>query len=362
MKIEKINLRNFRNIENCEFDLADGINVITGKNGQGKTNFLESIYYLSTTRSFRVSKDQELIMHGKPLAKMDCSMIDDDLKKHLCCVIHDKGKTCFVANQQIPRTSEYIGKLNAILFAPSDLELFTSSPRERRKLMDIEIGKIDSFYSNQLNRYNKLLKERNSFLKQNKRNDDYLDVLENQMAESSMLIIERRNYFVEFINEHLTKRYQQLSNEDSKILCYYSSVIENSQEDGFHCYIDKMKENRERDFILKSTSVGIHRDDLIFKMNDKVLDSVASQGQRRMVILSLKMSFIDFVIEKTKKIPVLLLDDVLSELDLEKRHNLFKTIPSGIQTIITATELDDVIEELPLTFKTMVMNQGRVTE
>lgn len=362
MRIEKVTCRNFRNIENCSIELDKGINVITGKNGQGKTNFLESIYYLSTTRSFRINKDQELIMYQKPLAKIECTLHDDEIKKHLSCVIHDKGKTCFISNQQIPRTSEFAGTLNAILFSPSDLELFTASPKTRRRMMDVEIGKIDSQYSYQLNKYNKLMKERNASLKQNHMDFSFLDVIEKQMAECEVMIMGRRNDFVEFINHTLSKRYQQLSKENCEVSLCYCKALENLDETTLEQLIVKRRESRERDFILKITSFGIHRDDLNFLFNGKSLESIASQGQRRMVILSLKMAFVDYVMKKTSKKPVLLLDDVLSELDIEKRRNLFQTIPENIQTIITTTEVNDVLEELPTIPKIMVVEQGRFIE
>ncbi len=361
MNIKQVLCRNFRNIENCRVTLDEGINVITGNNGQGKTNFLESIYYLSTTRSFRISKDQELIMHEKPLARIECWLNDEEIERHLFCVIHDKGKSCFISNRQIPRTSEFIGKLNAILFAPSDLEMFTASPRYRRRLMDVEIGKLNSSYSHALNRYNRLMKERNASLKLEKMDLDFLDVVERQMAEAEMTILQKRRQFVDFLNQRLTERYCRLSEENAAIFCRYETFVDFS-ELTLETLIEKRKASRQKDWILKSTSVGIHRDDLVFWMDDLPLDSVASQGQRRMTVLSLKMAFIDYGIEFSEKKPVLLLDDVLSELDIQKRRNLFQTIPSKLQTLITTTDLNDVLEELPSRPKIMRMEKGRLIE
>ncbi len=345
MKLIKYSCRNFRNIENCNVDFDPYINVFIGKNGQGKTNLLESIYYVSTTRSFRVNSDQNLIRFNEPFSKIECFIEDDQIKKKLGCVIHEKGKTCFLQNQQIPRTSEFIGTLNAILFVPSDLELFTSSPKVRRKMMDIEIGKIDSSYNFILSKYNKLLKERNSALKMNQNSEDLFDVIDKQLAQCQIEIGKKRKEFIEFINQRITLNYQKISNDDIKIDCLIKSIFEKDRFDENEIY-EKLKSSRQKDFILKNTSYGIHRDDIEFFMNDSLLDSVASQGQRRMVILSLKLTFIDYVLAKTKKEPVLLLDDVLSELDIDKRKNLFNVLPSTIQTFITTTDLD-VLEELP---------------
>lgn len=360
MKVTNISCRNFRNIESCSVSLNPEINVIIGNNGQGKTNFLESLYYLSTTRSFRINSDQELIMHDKPLAKIECRIEDEENIKNISCVIHDKGKSCFLGNKQIPRASEFIGFLNAVLFAPTDLEIFTASPRLRRKLIDVEIGKLDRSYSVELNRYNHLLKERNASLKQEKLDETFLDVIELQMAEVQLNILKKRFQFVDFINQQLSQRYFDISNEKTEILCEYKGIINQIEEDSLTVIQEKLKANRQKDWFLKSTSYGIHRDDLIFLMNGLLLDSIASQGQRRMTVLALKMTFVDFVLEKTGKKPILLLDDVLSELDIEKRKNLFKAIPKGIQTVITTTDLNDIIEDLPNQKKIFRMNKGQL--
>lgn len=358
MKITQVLCRNFRNLDSCLVSLDVGMNVIVGKNGQGKTNFLESIYYLSTTRSFRINHDQELIQHGKELARIECRIQDEEINRHLACVIHNKGKTCFISNQQVPRTSEFAGKLNAVLFAPADLEMFTASPRFRRRLIDVEIGKINSLYSVYLNRYNKLLKERNAALKQEKLDEAYLDVIEEQMVEAELYILARRIAFIEFVNERLSRRYAELSDQSDQIVCRYRGIAENADDESKEALKKKLKESRQKDWFLKSTSVGIHRDDIVFMMNENFLDSVASQGQRRMVVLSLKLAFIDYVLKETGKLPVLLLDDVLSELDEEKRKNLFRVIPANIQTVITTTEINDILSGLPSRPMVMKMENG----
>lgn len=360
MKIINVKCRYFRNIENCNIHLNPGINVIIGKNGQGKTNFLESIYYLSTTRSFRVLKDQDLIQHQKELSKIEANIKDNDISRNLTCVIHSKGKSCFIGNQQISKTSEFVGKLNAILFSPSDLEIFNSSPKIRRRMMDVEIGKIDSFYSFQLNRYNRLMKERNASLKMENLNHDILDALEEQMIDAEKVIIEKRLNFIHFINDRLTSIYHHLSGENNIITCQYQGIVNYINDNFCEEQKIKLKESRQRDWILKATTHGIHRDDLSFMMDNNILDHVASQGQRRMTVLSLKLAFIDYVTDKTGKKPILLLDDVLSELDSEKRKNLFNSIPEGIQTIITTTELDEMIREIPSKPKVFMMDKGKI--
>ncbi len=360
MIIEKIECKNFRNLENLSVSFSDKINVIVGMNGQGKTNLLESIYYLSTTRSFRTSNDSDLIMYDSNISRIDCLMVDDYHKKSLRCLIHENGKSCFISKNPISKTSEFIGNLNAVLFVPSDVDIFSSSPRNRRKMMDIEIGKVDNLYSLYLNKYNTLMKDRNSFFKLGKDDNNLLDILEQQMVDYQTKIITKRIEFIKMINEEMNKYYKIISEDNANIYCKYKSISEKINYLNKDEFLQVLKDSRDRDRILKSTSLGIHRDDLEFMMNDKYLDSIASQGQRRMVVLSLKFVFIEFVLYKKNKYPILLLDDVLSELDLNKKKNLFSVIPKEVQTILTTTDIDELINDIRLNINVLKISEGKL--
>lgn len=354
MKIKSLKLRNFRNLESCFIQFDSKINVLLGKNAQGKTNILESLVFLSTSRSHRTGKDQDMIRDEQPFSNLEC-IIDEAGKKTLAAVIHDKGKTLIVQKQPVSRSSEYIGILNVILFSPSDLEIFESSPKFRRRMMDIEIGKVQSMIMSDLNNYSKLLKDRNNVLKYPNPDKTYLHVLEDQMIECQITIQKAREEFLAIVNQGITAIYQKLSGESNMIyLEYIKSIETGSAEMMRNQWKEKYAKNLERDLILKATTSGIHRDDFLFYINDKEVSSYASQGQRRMILLSLKLMLIDYIYQKKKIRPVLLLDDVLSELDQQKRVNLFHLIPEDIQTLITTTDIEDFVDllkEKPLIYE-----------
>lgn len=364
MYIEKIKLRNFRNYQQIILDFQPGINVLLGNNAQGKTNLLESMFFLSTTRSHRVNDDKQMIRSNELFCNIECTLNDDGFSKRLAGVIHDSGKTLMISQNPVKKASEFIGLLNTVLFSPTDLELFESSPKTRRKFMDVEIGKISKTYMQNLSLYLKLLKERNNYLKSNKEDYTYLEVLNSQMIECQLILIKRRNELVEFFNKNITKYYQKLSHGQNILQIKYVSVVNCWDEDEkIRNDLESMySKNQEKDRILQMTTSGIHRDDLLFVIDQKEVSSYASQGQRRLIILSLKLALIDFIKLKTNKYPVLLLDDVLSELDVEKRINLFQLLPDHIQTIITTTDINDLMNLISSSTLIYFVEQGTVSK
>lgn len=358
MILKKIKLRNFRNIEHCEIVLDPGINVFLGNNGQGKTNFIESVMFSSTTRSFRVSNDTAMIRHDSPFASIECIIEDEGKKIVLSSVIHSKGKSLFVASQQVPKASEFIGKCNAILFSPNDLEMFNISPKERRKLMDIEIGKISLKYNTALLKYQKCLKERNHALKM-ECDQILLTALESQMIESQIQILESRRVFVEFLNQRLTHKMKQLCDEHLDIGVRLKSWVDFSDKSKLKELMQqKYDETREKDILFKVTGNGCHRDDIEFTMKGFPLNEIASQGQKRMVLLAIKLCLIDFVRLTKKTSPILILDDVLSELDQNNRIRLFQVLDKEVQTLITTTDLDELKESLVKSPKIFRVDHG----
>ena len=360
MILKKLKLRNFRNIEHCELLLDSGINVFLGNNGQGKTNCVESVMFSSTTRSFRVSNDAAMIRHDCPFASIECHVEDEEKKFVLSSVIHSKGKSLFISSRQVPKASDFIGKLNVVLFSPNDLEMFNISPKERRKLMDIEIGKISMKYNNALLNYQKCLKERNNALKMNC-DEILLTSLESQMIEYQIQIIESRRVFVEFIHQRLSFKMKQLCNENLELAVKYKSWVDISNPSQIRDLMKKKyQDTRERDMILKVTGNGVHRDDIEFMMKGFPLNEIASQGQKRMVLLAIKLCLIDFVRMTKKTSPVLILDDVLSELDQQNRIRLFQILDQSVQTLITTTDLDEIHGSLVKSPKIFKVNQGMI--
>ena len=341
MKIKKLKLRDFRNFETLELQFGEDITILLGDNAQGKTNILESISYMSTTRSFRDVQDQQMIMQGKDFAKIQIQY-DDEKEKQISSVIHKDGKNFLLFQYPITKTSEFIGLLNTIVFSPSELEIFNETPRNRRRMMDVEIGKVSKKYLFHLKEYNSLLKERNKYLKEEEINKVYFDTLTERLIEAMIPLQEIRIEFVKFITKHIEKKYTEITSKNHSVEIIYETNVSGKKEE----YLSLFKKNEERDMQFKQTHLGIHRDDLLFYLDDKLVTDYASQGQKRMILLALKLSLIHYVEEMSKKKPILLLDDVLSELDQKNRIRLFETIPIDIQTIITTTDIDEYPNEL----------------
>lgn len=332
MLIKQIKLNNYRNYTNATIPLHPNLNIITGPNGVGKTNILESIIVVSNTKSFRTNKDDELIKFNEEYSKIEAQTDKNTLK----IVLNQTGKSLFINNEQIKKASDFIGKLNAILFKPADLELFSTSPKERRRLLDIEISKVDKNYLSTLLTYNKLLKDKNKLLKENNIDTDYLDLIEEKMVPCIIEILKKREEFFEEINKNISKIYSNISNTESNIEIIYNKC--SSQED----VIQELFNSRERDLFYKYSTFGPHHDDYYFNLNNYELNSIASQGQKRMVFIALKLALIKYIKNKINELPIILLDDVLSELDDENKKRLLNILPKNTQIIITDTNIEGI--------------------
>jgi len=346
MIVKNLKLRNFRNYEKAEIQFNPKMNLITGKNAQGKTNLLESLVYLSLTRSHRISDDRKLIKEGAPFADIQC-LYEDDIDRELEAVIHPKGKTLLVRKQPMKRSSEFIGLLNVVLFAPDDLSLFNDAPRERRRIMNQEITKISTKYLLSLNQYQNYLKDRNVLLKSMKIDQTLLDTLDEQMAQAQVNVIRMRKDFEEKIREVLPQKYIDLAEDDPKVNVSYHCCLESipdQDEELFQALLKMHHSSREKDFEYHVTTAGCHHDDLVFEMNGANLINTASQGQKRMVMLAFKLSLLSYIEEETEKSPVLLLDDVLSELDYQRQKKLLEMVKSPYQCVITATEVPEFLK------------------
>ena len=360
MKLKSIHLRDFRNYESLDLSLNPNINVFIGDNAQGKTNLLESIYFLSTGRSHRI-QDEALCIRSNQMMGMCRAVVEHHGEIQLKVVIHDKGKTLFYQNQPLKKSSEFIGKMNAVMFSPSDMDLFETSPKARRKLIDVELGKINPFYMDSLNQYLKVLKERNLYLKGNHLDEAYLEVLTNKLVDLQCDIIRYKTGFIDRLNLIISRYYQRLSISNSVIRIHYSGPVEWSDTIKSDL-LDKYQKSLERDKYLKMTHIGVHRDDFEFYIDDKEVISVASQGQRRLIIVALKCSLIEVIEEMTGSKPILLLDDVFSELDIKRREALFDVLHQNTQTIITTTDLEDVRLWTKDHVSIYEVNQGKVVE
>jgi DNA replication and repair protein RecF len=360
MTLKQLSLKDFRNYKQVELKLNPKITVFIGDNAQGKTNLVEAIYLLSTGRSHRVSDERLCVRHLERFAVCK-GVLNENPSIDLKVVLHEKGKTLFFQNQPLKKSSEFIGKMNAVMFSPSDMDLFESSPRARRRMLDIELGKINPLYMDRLLQYVKILKDRNATLKQNVIDQTYLEVLTESLIDIQLDLIALKRSFVEALNQRIKPYYHKLALDPIELQLSYKGPL-SDYSDTKKALKDKYDKSLDRDRIFKMTHVGVHRDDLEFFMEGHPVDEYASQGQKRMVIVALKCALIDVIESLTGQKPILLLDDVFSELDAKRRKALFEVLHQNTQTCITSTDLS----ELELWMKEDVtifdVHQGQVVE
>ncbi len=346
MQIKKIKLQNYRNYDNFEIDLGQNLNIIIGNNAQGKTNLLESIYVLAVTKSFLSINDKGLIKFNNKFAKIS-GEITNNLSRNnkLEIIFSDKGKVVKVNGKEIKKLSDYISIVNVIIFSTDNIRIFKESPNSRRKYFNIEISQINKNYLKYLSEYNILLKQRNEFLKVmniNKKSDlDYLDILNDKYVDLSIEISNYRKRYVDDINEYLSDMFKYITGMDGLILKYHTNIDEDKS-----VFKEKLISNLNKELIYKMTLIGPNRDDFYFKLDDKNLSLYGSQGQMRSAVLALKLSEVKLFNDKTGDSPILLLDDIFSELDIEKRNNLLSTLSNNVQTVITTTDMENITEDI----------------
>jgi len=344
MIIRSIKLSHFRNYSAAEVFFHEKINVFIGENGAGKTNLLESIQYLSTIRSFRVKDEQELIAKNQEVAKIEGTIENDGILKKLAIIIRPEGKVLLFAKQPVKKSSEFIGQCNAVLFSPVDMDFFEALPKVRRRLMDVELSKISPFYMEQLVLYGKLLKERNNYLKQDVIDEHYLEVLDSQLIDSQLPIIKWRKEFIDYITNRVEDIFSTFMGERRNIDIQHMSPVEDTNNNVLDQLTEKFKQGSRRDRMFKLTHIGVHRDDLIVTIDQFPVTSYASQGQKRALILSIKIALLEYIKHKTDSNPILLLDDVFSELDERRRKIFYQVLPKQSQIMITSTKGDEINE------------------
>lgn len=342
MYVESIELENYRNYRDVKVEFGRNTNILYGNNAQGKTNILESIYMAATTKSHRGSKDRDIIRIGEDESHIRLFVNKQDISHRIDMHLR-KSKNKGVAIDGIPirRAIELYGLLNVIFFSPEDLTIIKNGPAERRRFMDLELCQISRLYYQNLSSYNKILNQRNNLLKQiyyNKNLMDTLDVWNTQLVDSGVRIIKERRNFIEMMNEIIGDIHSRLTSGREKLEIIYECNVD---EDSFE---KALQEKLDTDLRYSSTQSGPHRDDISFLINGIDARKYGSQGQQRTVALSLKMAEIKLVKKIINDNPILLLDDVMSELDTSRRDALIEEI-KDIQTIITCTGYDDFIKQ-----------------
>lgn len=339
MIVKNIKLRNFRNYQNTSISFDKGMYVLIGKNGQGKTNFLEALYYLSCTKSHRTNEQNHLIKKDEIFFMLEAQVQKINNKVDIKCVLNEKGKNLFIYHQSIKKVSDFIGEVNTVMFCPNDLFLFEATPKERRKFVDLELSKLSKSYTYALNTYYSLLKERNAYLKRSRIDQHFIEVMNERMIDLQVTIIKQRKKCIDDLIENSKNFYLQLSNDQTSIGCHYQSFVEYEDEEIMKENMrSKYKKSYERDILYKQTHIGIHKDDFIFMIEGQPVCSYASQGQKRSIVLALKLGVVETIYLVNKEYPILLLDDVFSELDEKRREMLMKLLKKDMQIFISTTD------------------------
>lgn len=370
MWLETIELSGFRNYQETALTFSDGVNVFLGQNAQGKTNMMESIYFLALARSHRTTSDKELINWEADFTRVSGKINSKGSTFPLAISLSNKGKQAKVNHLEQKKLSQYVGNLNIILFAPEDLELVKGSPAVRRQFIDRELGQMSAVYLHHLVNYQEILKQRNQYLKEYKASQSfdmvYLDILTEQLATEGAEVLDRRLNFVAKLNEWAALIQQDISQGKEKLDIQYKSTLSlsnDSQKSSIYCQLmDKYEESKQRELDRGTTIIGPHRDDLVFYVNDKNIQTYGSQGQQRTTALSVKLAEIELMKEMTGEYPVLLLDDVLSELDNHRQTHLLKTIEKKVQTFLTTTSLDGVDTDLLNEPKIFHVSAGQIVK
>jgi DNA replication and repair protein RecF len=343
MKINYLSLYNYRGYHKQDIAFGKGVNLLIGNNGSGKTNLLEAIYFLSLAKSYK-TEDANLIKFNQDFARIQAFIQKDKGQDEIKIIISKNKKKIILKGHEMNKLSDYIGHINVVSFLPEDMNLIKGPPRDRRYFIDSIIGQMDKNYLIELLTYKNHLKQRNELIKQlsEERNPDMtlLDIYTEQLALSADKIIQYRRQFIQEINHHLKRIYPFLANHKAVFNFQYLPTIEGQTEKTF-------KENYRKDLLYKTTGLGPHRDDYAFEINAIDAKDTASQGEQRIMILSAILAVTEIINHKKNETPILLLDDVFSELDALRQNKLIKFLnQTDLQTIITTTSTNHIQEHI----------------
>ena len=376
MRIKSLKLLYFRNYLSTNIDAHPSLNVLVGNNANGKTNIIESIFCLALGKSYRTKSDSECIMFGETATAMSCVVSKNNKNLDIMLGINNKGKSAKIAGVKKTKLTDFVGELNVVLFSPEDLQIVKGSPALRREFINREFYQFSRIYHKYNLMYQHLLKQRNSYLKDMRKNPKdemaltYLETLTSQLAKVALYITKERVSFVQDISKLTYKNMLNISNgQETLKIRYKSSVLEalNIKDTDDEAFTEENLTNvimrKSFDDIMRgSTKIGPQHDDLEFYINDLDAKMFASQGQQRSIVLSLKLAEINYLKDKTGTYPVLLLDDVLSELDKNRQLKLLDAINENVQTFITTPSISDIKEDLLKKAKVFKIESGNISE
>ena len=344
MKIDDLKLLNFRSYSSLYLKFNDKLNIIYGMNGVGKTNIVEAIYALSLTKSFRTNNDSLMIMKDKNVTKIEANISNNKINNYQL-ILQNHDKKVKINDIKIEKISDYISNIFMILFNPDDLRIIKDSPAFRRKLLNIELSQLDRNYVLYLNGYNKILKQRNIYLKEMYINGtlskNYLNIMTEKLVDYGKKIFEIRKKFLDKIACSISNNYLKIFGSGNLSIKYVSDFNESNEN-----LVKKYQSNLKKDLFLGKTSMGIHRDDIEFILDDMSLKECGSEGQQKNVLIAFKLSEIDIVKEIKGYYPILIFDDLSSELDKTKINNILGMFDDKVQTFITTTSIDFFNDEI----------------
>lgn len=342
MNITKIELLNFRNYTKKSFDNFSNLNIIIGKNGIGKTSIIEAIYMGSLAKSFKTTSELSIIKTDNDFLKIKIHYFDYGYKNNLELYLDKNGKKTKINSKLQKRLSDFISQYRVILLSPDELKLIKASPTIRRNYLNIQISQLHKEYLYYLNNYNSLIKNKNEYLKKLMINGNldtrYLDILDSKIVEEGLKIFNFRKQYIDYMNIYINDIFKKYISKDSIYIKYISDFESNDYEK----ILKEIKKNRKKEINLGMTSFGIHRDDYDFMHNDNNSKDYSSQGLQKLIVLAMKLSEVQIFIKNYDIVPILLLDDLFSELDEKNRNNIFKSLDQRIQIFITTTDLKNI--------------------
>ena len=360
MWVSKLSLENFRNFESLEVDLENGVNIVYGDNANGKTNFIEAIYLCATGRSQRAGHDREMVRFGQKEAHLQ-AVVESEGTCKIDVHLFKEGKKKGIAVDHLPikKLNQLFGLLLIVIFTPEDLKIVKAGPGERRIFMDQELCQLSSVYCHAIRQYHQALKQRNNLLKaipKERALQDTIDIWDVPLCEYGVQIMNYREEFIIEAEEIARRIHSDITAGKEELSLVYRPHISDKNE-----YGNRLKNSIERDIIMGSTTVGIHKDDVAFAINGNDVRTYGSQGQQRTAALSVKLAEVELIKSRTRNTPVLLLDDVLSELDEGRQRFLFEHI-GEMQTVLTCTGLEDVLKKISKAGKVMKMVNGTIRD
>ena len=361
MKIDSLSLMNFRNYETLNISFGN-LNIIYGLNGSGKTNIVEAIYMLALTKSFRINNDKIMIKKGKIKAKIKGNILKKNDENEFGVEISNDGKIVTINGEKQDKVSDYVSRINVILFNPSDTRLIDDAPSERRKMLNIEISQIYKEYLVVLTNYQRILKQRNFYIRgmyiNGSYTSEYLDILTKKLVEYGKVICKYRQDFIDNINKYIKSNYEKIFGSGTLKIRYVSTFKNKSEDD----LIKRFKDNYQKELSVGKTLEGIHHDDIMFILDNNNLKEWGSEGQRKNAIISFKLAEINVINEIKGYYPILILDDLFSELDKEKITNLLGMLDRNVQTFITTTDLKNISKKVIKDAKKIKVCDGAIEE